>query len=205
MPISIHLELSDQDIEHFSAAMKATRKGNASTSVADVTAAATRLLHEAQNAPSVPAFVSERLGRLDQLIAMVRDEGWAMNDEDTQRVLSALDYFSNPDDIIPDSTPVLGYLDDAIMIEVCVRELGHELAAYEEFCDYRQHEAERRGMDPAAVGRADWLEGRREELHDRMHRRRARDYGTGYGRSSGYARETTYVAPGWRPTLFRTS
>ncbi len=204
MPISINLELSDQDIEHFSAAMKATRKGAAATSVADVTAAATRLLEEARNA-IVPLFVSERLARLDQLIAMVSDEGWALEAEDTQRVLSALDYFSNPDDIIPDSTPVLGYLDDAIMIEVCVRELAHELSSYEEFCDYRQNEAERRGMDPATVGRADWLEGRREELHDRMHRRRARDYGTGYGKSSGYARETTYVNESWRPSLFRTT
>ena len=204
MPLKVDFELSDQDIEHFSSAMKAARKGNAAASVADVTAAASKLLDEAQKA-AVPAFVSERLGRLDQMIAMVRDEGWAMEAEDSQRVLAALEYFSNADDIIPDSTPVLGYLDDAIMIEICVRELGHELAAYEEFCDYRQNEAERRGMDPAAVGRADWLEGRREELQDRMRRRRGRDYGTGYGRSSGYARETTYIAPGWRPSLFRTS
>ena len=204
MPISINLELSDQDIEHFSTAMKATRKVAAATSVADVTAVATRLLEEARSA-IVPKFVADRLARLDQLIAMVSDEGWAMEAEDTQRVLSALDYFSNPDDIIPDSTPVLGYLDDAIMIEVCVRELAHELGAYEEFCDYRQSEAERRGMDPSKVGRADWLEGRREELHDRMHRRRARDYGTGYGNSSGYARETSYVNEGWRPSLFRTT
>ena len=204
MPISINLELSDQDIEHFSTAMKATRQGAASTSVADVTEAATRLLREAQSA-IVPPFVSERLARLDQLIAMVRDEGWAMEGEDVARVLSALEYFSNPDDIIPDSTPVLGYLDDAIMIEVCVRELAHELAAYEEFCDYRQHEADRRGMNPADVGRADWLEGRREELQDRMHRRRDRDYGTGYGSSSGYAKSSSYVDQGWRPSLFRTS
>ena len=100
---------------------------------------------------------------------------------------------------------MLGYLDDAIMIEVCVRELAHELAAYEEFCDYRQCEADRRGMNPADVGRAEWLEGRREELQDRMHRRRARDYGTGYGSSSGYAKNSSYVDQGWRPSLFRTS
>ena len=204
MPISINLELSDQDIELFSKSMKASRQGGEAASVADVTEAATRLLKEAKNAV-VPAFVAERLDRLDQLIAMVRDEGWAMGAEDVQRTLSALEYFSNPDDIIPDSTPVLGYLDDAIMIEVCVRELTHELSAYEEFCDYRQNEAERRGMDPAAVGRADWLEGRREELQDRMHRHRERDFGTGYGRSSGYAKDRTYINASYRPGLFRTT
>ena len=55
------------------------------------------------------------------------------------------------------NVPVLGYFDDAIAIELCVRELRHELDAYEEFCDFRQGEADRRGMDPAVVGRADWL------------------------------------------------
>ncbi len=205
MPLSINIELSDQDIEHFTNAMKASSETAATASVEAVTAAASRLLQEATKATAVPDFVAQRLNRLDQLIAMVRDEGWAMNAEDTQRVVSALLYFTNPNDIIPDNTPVLGFLDDAIMIELCVRELTHELGAYEDFCDFRQHEAVRRGLDPAKVGRADWLGDRREELQDRMHRRRGRDYGTGYGSSSGYARETTYVNDAWRPSLFRTS
>ena len=38
---------------------------------------------------------------------------------------------------------------DAIAIELCVRELKHEIDAYEEFCDYRQGESDRRGVDPA--------------------------------------------------------
>ncbi len=71
---------------------------------------------------------------------------------------------------------------------MCVKELHHELAAYDEFCEYRQGEAVRRGLDPATVGRADWLEARRDELVDRMHRRRNREAGSGYGDSSGYAR-----------------
>jgi hypothetical protein len=37
-----------------------------------------------------------------------------------------------------------------------------------------------------------------------MHRRRARDYGTGYGNSSGYKSDRTYVNEAWRPSLFRT-
>jgi Protein of unknown function (DUF1232) len=204
MPISINIELSDQDIERLNKAVNTSSRNADKASIEEITAAAARLMEEAGNG-EVPAFITQRLHRLDQMIAMVRDEGWGMGAEDVQRVLSALAYFVNPDDLIPDNTPVLGYLDDAIMIEICERELAPELGAYREFCDFRQNEAERRGMDPATVGRAEWLSERREELQDRMHRRRARDFGTGYGNSSGYASDRTYVTEGWRPSLFRTT
>jgi uncharacterized membrane protein YkvA (DUF1232 family) len=204
MPISITIELSDQDLEHFSNAQKAARESAGTINVETVISATAKLLEDAQKV-QVPDFIAQRLERLDQMIGMLRDEGWALVDEDKDRVLSALVYFANADDMIPDSTPVLGFLDDAIMIELCVRDLQHEINAYEDFCDYRQSEAVRRGLDPATVGRADWLANRREELQDRMHRRRARDYGTGYGNSSGYASNRSYVSEGWRPSLFRTS
>ena len=88
---------------------------------------------------------------------------------------------------------MLGFFDDAIMIELCVRELKHELEAYDDFCDFREHEAKRRGLAPGELGRAEWLESRRDELVDRMHARRERDFGTGYGSSSGYASSASVV------------
>jgi uncharacterized membrane protein YkvA (DUF1232 family) len=200
MPLQISFELSDRDLEHFNNAIKAATFSAGSKSAEEVTAAAGKLLEEATNL-QLPDFIYERLDKLDALIAMLRDEGWALPEEDRQRVLSALVYFADPKDIIPDNVPVLGYFDDAIAIELCVRELRHELDAYEEFCDFRQTEAERRGMNPATVGRAEWLAARRDELQDRMHRQRSRDFGTGYGSSSGYAREGYTSA--WRPSLLR--
>jgi len=200
MPLAISFELSDRDLEHFNNAIKAARDAAGHTDQETVIAAAGKLLEDAGKV-ELPDFISQRLERLDALIAMVRDEGWALPEEDRQRVLSALVYFADPKDIIPDSVPVLGYFDDAIAIELCVRELKHELDAYEEFCEFREGEASRRGMNPASVGRADWLDSRRNELQDRMHRRRARDYGTGYGNSSGYAREGYTSA--WRPGMLR--
>ena len=200
MPLSINFELSDRDLEHFNNAIKAAAFTAGSKSADEVTAAAGKLLESAGDM-QLPDFIIERLDKLDALIAMLRDEGWALPDEDRQRVLSALVYFADPQDIIPDSVPVLGYFDDAIAIELCVRELKHELDAYEEFCDFRQNEAERRGLNPSNVGRADWLGARRDELQDRMHRQRTREMGTGYGSSSGLARESYTKA--WRPGLLR--
>jgi uncharacterized membrane protein YkvA (DUF1232 family) len=200
MPLSLTFELSDRDLEQFSAAIAATRATAGQKSADEIVASASRLLG-GDDKIEVPDFVSQRLERLDAMIAMLRDEGWNLPAEDRERVLSALAYFADPTDVIPDSVPVLGYLDDAIAIEVCVRDLRHELAAYDEFCEFRQSEAERRGQDPAAVGRADWLEARRDELVDRMHRRRNRETGGGYGDSSGYAR-SGYTSS-YRPGLMR--
>ena len=200
MPLAISFELSDRDLEHFTNAIKAATFAAGSMSQDQVITAAGKLLQDAGNL-ELPDFIMERLDKLDALIAMLRDDGWALPEEDRQRVLSALVYFADPQDIIPDSVPVLGYFDDAIAIELCVRELKHELDAYEEFCDFRQNEAERRGLNPASVGRADWLGARRDELQDRMHRQRTREMGTGYGSSSGFARESYTKA--WRPGLLR--
>jgi uncharacterized membrane protein YkvA (DUF1232 family) len=198
MSLSIAIELSDRDLEHFQEAKKKAAEAAVGRAAEEVITAASGMLEQAR-LTTVPDFIAERLTKLNDLIAMLRDEGWNLPEEDRRNVLSALVYFADPSDIIPDDVPVLGFLDDAIMIEICVRELRPELDAYDEFCDYREREAERRGMDPASVGRAEWLADRREELVDRMHRRREeRSAGTGYGNSSGYAGRS-YSNRSWRP------
>lgn len=174
MSLSITIELSDTDLDHFQQVLRRAQEQAGKLSAREITDAAHKLLEEAGKV-SVPEFISARLSKLESLINMVHDEGWAMAEEDKQRVLTALIYFADPKDVIPDSVPVVGYLDDAIMIELCVRELKHEVEAYEDFSSFRKNEAEGRGLDINKVARADWLEGRREELHERMRRRRGRD------------------------------
>ena len=201
MSLSISFELSDQDLEHFVAAQRSATAAAGSKGAEEIIAASTRMLEGALKT-SVPDFVQQRLTKLDNLIAMLRDEGWSLPEADRQRVLAALVYFVDPADVIPDSVPVLGYLDDAIMIELCVRDLKHELDAYDDFCDFRESEASRLGMEPSKVGRCDWLDARRDELQNRMHLRREREFGVGYGNSSGYASGKTYLSRSWRPSIF---
>ena len=201
MALSLTIDLSDQDLEHFTTAMEKAKATAAHKTPEEVVAAAGALLIDAQKV-KLPDFIRERLVRLDDMIAMVRDEGWHLDDDDRQRVMSVLVYFADPKDVIPDHVEVLGFLDDAIMIELSVRELQHELDAYDDFCDYREREAKKRGTEAAKVGHADWLDSRREELIERMHARRERDYGVGYGSSSGYRGKANYTRA-WRPSLFK--
>ena len=201
MSISLNFELNDRDLEHFHAAMTSAKKAADGKSSQEIIDCAAKLLEDAQKV-QIPDFILQRLLRLDDMIAMVRDEAWALPEADRERVLSALMYFCDPNDVIPDSIAVLGFLDDAIMIELSVRELKHELDAYDDFCDFRQQQAQRLGLQADKVGRAEWLDGRRDELVDRMHQRRERDMGVGYGSSSGYASGKSYVRT-WRPGLFK--
>ncbi len=90
-------------------------------------------------------------------------------------MVSALAYFNEPRDLIPDDVPGFGFLDDAVMVELVVQELKHDLEAYDDFCNYRRTEAgKRRGNGKAVVTREQWLDARRRQLHGRMRRRRAR-------------------------------
>jgi hypothetical protein len=208
MPMTINIELTDQDLEHFGRAKETARKAAAGRSNAEIVQAAAELLGRAQQS-NPPEFVQQRLLVLDTLIAMLRDEGWALSDEDAEHVRSALVYFAAPADAIPDNVPVLGFLDDAIMIELCACDLRHELDAYDDFCDFRQREAARHSQKPEDVGRAEWLTGRREELQDRMRRRSTRESGraagigygssTGYGSTSSYCSARSYSDSAWRP------
>jgi uncharacterized membrane protein YkvA (DUF1232 family) len=187
MPLSINFELSDRDLEHFNNAIKAATFAAGSKSAEEVSAAAGKLLEDAGSL-ELPDFIMERLDKLDALIAMLRDEGWALPEEDRARVLSALVYFADPKDIIPDNVPVLGFLDDAIMIDVVQQVLAPEIEAYADFCKFREQETQYGSADAASLGRQDWLDGRRAELQLRMRQRR-----------SSYAPSAS-----WRPT-FRVS
>lgn len=171
MSLSINFRLSQSDLEYFSGVMKCAREKAKSMSQQEVITSAEQLLEQV-NQSDTTDFIRDHMTQLDTLISMVVDEGWGLIEDDRERVLAALSYFSEPQDLIPDDTPALGFLDDAIMIEIVCKALEHEIQAYREFLIFRATENNRRGDDTVPVQRKDWLEQRRQQLHARMRRRR---------------------------------
>ncbi|NIV16986.1 MAG: DUF1232 domain-containing protein, partial [Woeseiaceae bacterium] len=94
----------------------------------------------------VPQFIDQRLDKLNIMIRMLKDHEWRLPAAESNRVLNALAYFADPEDLIPDHIPGLGFLDDAIMVELVVRELKHEIEAYRDFCDFRTRQQPKPGI-----------------------------------------------------------
>jgi uncharacterized membrane protein YkvA (DUF1232 family) len=175
MPVTISFELGDRDLEHFAAMAREARDAIAEQDDAvEQIATATRKVFEAAKDTQLPDFIAERLDKLGVLADMVTDSEWRLPEEDLERVLCAMAYFANPEDLIPDRVPGIGFLDDAIMAELVIENLEAEIAAYQEFCTYRSAEEKRRASQglPTDVSREDWLADKRAALHSRMRERR---------------------------------
>lgn len=183
MPLDITFTLSDQDLQHFQEIVDRAKSAMASgTDAAQIEASSRKLIEDARKA-EMPDFIRARLVKLETVINMANDDEWQLSDDERNRVLGALVYFCDPEDMIPDSVPGLGFLDDAIYVELILRELKNEIESYEEFCAFRTAEEQRRidrGLDPH-VEREAWLADKRATLHARMRRRRRSGGGGGGG------------------------
>ena len=176
MPLTVTLEFSDAELDYFRSVMhrvRATHGTRPPNEVADAAAREVARLRATARSP----FITHRIDRVALLIAMLEDPEWQLPDPERNRVLDGLAYVAQAHDLVPDNVPVLGLLDDAVMLELVLRELQHEIEGYEEFDRFRVDEASRRDKPGVhrPVSREDWLGSRREALHARMRERRERD------------------------------
>jgi len=172
LSLRISFELDENDLKHFRLIMQEARQVASQLPPEDIVAAAEALLADIEES-TAPGFIVNRLHNLKLLIGMLSDIDWRLPHQEAARVLNALAYFAEPEDLIPDHIPGLGFLDDAIMIELVLRELKHEVDAYRDFCSYRERLQQEHG-DATRASREGWLDERRKELQVRMRRRRKR-------------------------------
>ncbi len=168
MPLNIVLELSDEDLSYFARVMDSVWKKNSKRPESELIAGARAKLKAARKAKA-PEYVTKKLDDIELLIDLLEDTEWALEAEDRRRITAAIGYFAVSKDMISDKIPGIGYLDDALVADLVMRELKHDLEGYRDFDKYRDHAAELRGKK---VSRADWLSAKRKQIFDRIRRRR---------------------------------
>jgi uncharacterized membrane protein YkvA (DUF1232 family) len=171
MGVSISLDFTERDLRFFRRAIRKARNTVHGGEEAEIIEAVRSALATIRARKPLPDFVAARLPELDALIDMLEDREWRLPRREREQLLATFVYFGDPEDVIPDDIPAIGFLDDLILIELLLRDFRHVREAYADFCRYRQQLGKARGDAPA---RDRQLTARRKELQARMKRRRAR-------------------------------
>ena len=175
MGMRFSISLSERDLRFFRQALRKSRDAVRHADESEIIEAISDVLEDIKSEKPLPDFVEKRIPELESLIQMLQDDDWELPQDDRERLLATFVYFGDPEDILPDHIPVIGYLDDVIMIELVVRELHHVRVAYDDFCKFRNEYDQRFKSDHDEAVYRDRIDHRRQQLHKRMKRRMATD------------------------------
>jgi uncharacterized membrane protein YkvA (DUF1232 family) len=130
------------------------------------------------------ATIALRLARAEALRRMLDDPDWHLPAELRERGVHLLDYLYRFDDLIPDDLPVIGHLDDALLIELSWSEFDGEVRDYEDYCRFC---GENRVRGSAEERRSAWERECLAQASTLLHRQTVR--------ARGYARPRPFDRP----------
>lgn len=113
------------------------------------------------------SYVKNHLETLENMVQMLSDDQWKMLEYERHYIISVLHYLIEENDIIPDSIPGVGLLDDCVMIDIVEEKLKEKLKKYNAFKSSAQIYAH---DDNYSL--KDWTETKRLELCSRIRHRR---------------------------------
>ena len=174
MGMKISFELTDRDLHFFRKALKQSRYAVRDAEETEIVEAISDVLDEIRQNEPLPDLIADRIPEIETLILMLTDDDWQLPATDREKVLATFVYFADPEDLLPDEIPVIGYLDDVIIIELMSRDLRHVREAYDDFCAFRKKFDRENDKNIDPVIRRDRIDRRRQQLHQRMRRRSAR-------------------------------
>jgi uncharacterized membrane protein YkvA (DUF1232 family) len=160
----VSFSLDEDDVKYFRALFQRAKQVSRSQDPDQVLQAAQELVESVRKQKKTPGFVLEAIQTLEDLTEIVRDEDYAASKRVRSQIQAGLAYFANPQDLIPDDIPVLGFLDDAIMIRLLEDEFKHELWAFRKFRKFRSGAEQR----PWTVVASKRLPGRLEAMRAKV-------------------------------------
>lgn len=135
-------------------------------------------------AETAKATIALRLARAESLRRMLDDPDWKLPADLRERGVHLLDYLYRFDDLIPDDLPVIGHLDDALLIELSWSEFEGEVRDYEDYCRFC---GENRVRGSGEERRSAWERECLAQASAMLHRQSVRE--------RGYARQEPLSRP----------
>ena len=135
------IALGDAAIRRFNALLAQIAPNAPSVSADQVVTLARWLGQQPQD--RAVAILSERLARAEHLRRMLNDSDWDVGSETRERARMLTRYLQQVDDLIPDDQPLVGHLDDALLVELSWPAFEDETRDYADFCRFRASERPR--------------------------------------------------------------
>lgn len=143
----------------------------------DRLATAARELRVRAAGTSEPPCIVQRMKRLEAAARMIGDGQWEAAGDAGDTAALMVHYARGSYQLLPDSLPTIGHLDEAIAVEAAWPALGREVAAFLDYCRIRSLEAALRGLEIGGFTftRRDWEEARQAEYALEKQRRCIRE------------------------------
>jgi hypothetical protein len=131
-------------------------------------------------AETAEATIALRMARAQSLALMLEDADWQIPEAIAARGRHLLAALIGSENLIPDATPLIGHLDEALLVELCWAEFEGEVGDYLDFRRFRREQAFRgsreelrTAWESACVARASEML-RRQQVRSRGYARPAR-------------------------------
>ena len=171
----VTFQLDESDVEYFRALYRKAKKSAAEQDTTAIIRAARDVVIRVRASKKTPGFVIEAIDVLADLTDLIRDEAYDAPQRVRTEVLAALVYFTNPEDLIPDQIPGLGFLDDALMVKFIEEEFKHELWGFRRFRDRRDAAEQRPWASPGSERLRQRLDADRQRIRAEIEERKAKE------------------------------
>ena len=121
-------------------------------------------------------FDGSVVDRLNGLLRMRKSKAWELSAEQQELIDAMQAYLIEEDDVVPDSVPGIGLMDDAMVIAVVAKRLQRPLARFCEYEDFYQRYA----SHGHRLTVADWKRLKAQEVRSHNRIRRLRRISTSY-------------------------
>ncbi|MGA9342005.1 MAG: YkvA family protein [Rhodanobacteraceae bacterium] len=177
------IDITEGQLRRFNELARALNEAMPALTADQVSGVARRVLRTAATGGQSP-FIASRMRRAAEMRALSAEAAWTSAEVTARRIHDLIAYLDDPNDLIRDDIPVIGRLDDALLVDIAMDTLREEVEDYAEFRRYRFAEASRRGVGIEALDldRPRWQVEREDEL--RLERQLRRVRGSDYAASA---------------------